>query len=394
MQIIRFFLCLLACVAVPAFAQTSAPASPANNLGQPPDWPYGFNLPGETSRQTQVLAWFPPGAKRIRALFVFPNNTDSRQFHECKPLRKVAAKHEAGIVYLNAFSTGFEYHHAKPTETLPQDPERVPRMLTALAKEVGIPEVAHAPWITFGKSSRGEVAFRLGWIHPERTIAGITYHGESPTWPIPKWAQPQDQSILYCAANGQEEWSGTWYRHVRPFLLNYRAQTAWLPHQTVSFGVGHGTYVDYYNSKGWGKPVPEGQMSVLRIWDYLALFADKALTLRLPEKGYPTDGPLKLRQVDPDSGYLVHPRAVEELLGIQWMALRKKDGAYQQIPWPEEKHPVVDTEQGKIDPKLLLRKAKDVPPAERKDLFWIPDRELAVEWLKLHNVKHKDIAVP
>jgi hypothetical protein len=234
----------------------------------------------------------------------------------------------------------------------------------------------------------------MGWLYPERTIAGITYHGESPTWPIPSWAAKQDQSILYVCVNGQEEWSGTWYRHARPYLLNYRANNAWLPHQVVGVGVGHGNYPDTHGSPGWGKPVPEGTMSCLRIWDYLALFVDKALTLRLPEKGYPTEGPLKLRQVDPNTGYLIHPRAVEELLAMKWMAFRQKDGEYQQIPWPQEVHPVLDTEQGTVDPKLLIRKAKDVPEADRRKLFWIADRELAEAWFKLHNIKAKDVTIP
>jgi hypothetical protein len=234
----------------------------------------------------------------------------------------------------------------------------------------------------------------MGWLYPERTIAGISYHGETPSWPIPKYAKEQHESILYVNANGQEEWSGTWYRHVRPSLLNYRAQTAWLPHQVVAFGVGHGNYVDAHGSTGWGQPVREGTMSVLRLWDYLALFVDKALSLRLPAEGHPTDGPLKLRQVDPASGYLIHPRAIEELLAMKWHAFRYKDGAYQIIPWPEEKHPVIDTEQGTVDSKLLIRKATDVPAAERRNLFWVADRELVDAWLKLHNIKDKDIRIP
>ncbi len=225
-------------------------------------------------------------------------------------------------------------------------------------------------------------------------LPGITYHGEGPTWPIPSWAAKQDRSILYVCANGQEEWDGTWYRHVRPFLLNYRANNAWLPHQVAGVGVGHGNYADTHGGVGWGKPVPEGAMSVLRIWDYLAMFADKALTLRLPGKGYPTDGPLKLRTVDPDAGYLVHPRAIETLLATKWLALREKDGEYKTIPWPDEVHPVYDTEQGAVALKLFIRKAQDVPAAERRGLLWIPDRELAEAWLKLHNIKAMDVGIP
>lgn len=44
--------------------------------------------------------------------------------------------------------------------------------------------------------------------------------------------------------------------------------------------------------------------------------------------------------------------------------------------------------------KLLIRKAKDVPAAECRKLLWIPDRELAVAWLKLHNIKAIDVPIP
>jgi hypothetical protein len=374
-----------------------------DSLAEPPLWPIGLRLSDELvgergakkkDREADVLIWLPPGAGRIRAMALVPNNTDSKNFHECDAMRKVAAKHQVAVVYLRNFYTGIEYAHSKPVSTPPAAPDRILRLLESIAKETGVAEFRHAPWVTFGKSSRGEFPFRMGWIYPERTIASISYHAETPTWPIPSWAKPQDETILHVNANGQEEWSGTWYRHARPSLLNYRAKTTWLPHQVVAHGVGHGDYVDAHGSQGWGKPVPEGTMSVQRVWDYLSLFLDKALTLRLPEKGYPTDGPLKLRQVDPDSGYLIHPRAIEEQLGTKWFAFRCKDGEYQLIPWPDEKHPVHDVEQGKVDPKLLIRKAADVPKEERGKLFWVADREQAEAWLKLHALQDRATAVP
>jgi hypothetical protein len=402
-----FVLGALLALTVPVMAQVSndppPPATAPASLAELPHWPIGLRLSDELAgeraakmknRKADVLVWLPPDAKRIRAMMVLPDNSDSKIFHEHAPLRKVCVRHEVGIVYLRGFFTGIEYHHSKPTETPPAAPDNILKLMDVLVKETGIAEFRHAPWITFGKSSRGEFPFRMGWLYPQRTIAGITYHGESPTWPIPQYAKPQDQTILYVCANGQEEWSGTWYRHVRPYTLNYRQKTPWLPHQVVGVGVGHGNYQDAHGSPGWGKPVPDGAMSVLRIWDYLTLFVDKALTLRLPESGYPTDGPLTLRQIDPATGYLIHPRAVEELLAMKWHAFRQKDGEYQQIPWPDEKHPVIDTIQGMIDPKLLIRRASEVPQEERKSLFWVADRELVTAWLQLHNVKNKDVPIP
>ncbi len=383
-------------------AEDAAKAKAAESLAEPPAWPIGMRLSDEMvgakaakrkDRKADVLIWLPPEAKRIRAMALVPNNTDSKNFHEYEPFRKVLAKYEMGIVYLRAFYTGIEYHHKKPVSTPPAAPDRILKLLELVVQETGIKEFRHAPWITFGKSSRGEFPFRMGWIYPKRTIASISYHAETPTWPIPDWAAPQDQTILHLSANGQEEWSGTWYRAVRPSLLNYRRNTPWLPHQIVGHGVGHGNYVDAHGADGWGKPVSEGTMSVLRIWDYITRFVDQALELRLPETGYPTDGPLTLKQVEAARGYLVHPRAVEELLGTKWFAFREVEGTYPIIPWPDEEHPVWDTEQGEVDPKLLIRKATDVPEAEREDYLWIPDRDLAEAWLKVMNVEKLDVPI-
>lgn len=384
-------------------ALADEPSATRPSLAEPPLWPIGLRLPDallteraikQVNRKADVLVWIPDGVRQIRAVILVPENTDSKHFLEHEPLRTVAKRHAVALVYMRGFHTGVEYHRAKPTETPPAAPDNVLKLLDLLATETGIVEFRNASWISFGKSSRGEFPFRMGWNHPDRTIAAVTYHGEGPTWPIPAYARPQTESILYVAANGEREWDGTWYRHVRPFLLNYRAGTALLPHQLVAPGVGHGDYVDAHGSPGWGKPVAAGAFSVLRTWDYLTLFIDKALSLRLPEQGFPTESPLRLRQVDPDRGYLVHPRAIEELLGLPWMALRNKDGEYATIPWPEEKHPVLDLEQGRIEPAMLIREATDVPPEQRKDYLWVADRELVEAWVKIHNRTGRDVPIP
>ncbi len=384
-------------------AARPAAAEKVDSLAEPPHWPIGLRLSDDLvgakaarkkNRKADVLIWIPEGVQKIRAMMLVVNNTDSKNLHEHKALREVAAAHKTAIVYLRHFYTGIEYHHKKPVSTPPAAPDQILKALDVIAKDLAMSEFRHAPWITLGKSSRGEFPFRMGWIYPDRTIAGMTWHGETPTWPIPEYAAKQDQSILYLCVNGQEEWSGTWYRAVRPSLLNYRHNTPWLGHQVVGHGVGHGNYVDAHGSRGWGKPVPKGTMSVLRMWDYMSMFVDKALTLRLPKEGYPTDKPLKLRQVDPSTGYLVHPRAIEELIGMKWMAFRQAGGEYKRIPWPDEKHPVHAKHQGSIPTEKLIRKAADVPKAERADYLWIPDKELTRAWLELHNVAGKDVEIP
>ncbi|MBM4019913.1 MAG: hypothetical protein FJ288_16600 [Planctomycetes bacterium] len=301
------------------------------SLAEPPHWPVGFLLPESLAGKrpatgpvkADVLVWVPEGAKRIRAMLLIPNNTDSKIFGEHAALRQVAARREMGIVYLRDFDTGIEHRKDAPAE-----PERIQEVLHLVADATGIVEFRHAPWVTFGKSSRGEFPFRMAWLFPERTIASVSYHAETPTWPLPEWARLKGETILHVNANGETEWGGTWFNHVRPSLLNYRARTGWLAHQVIARGIGHGDYPDTHGSAGWGEPVPPGTMSCLRIWDYLALFMEKAIALRVPSEKYPADGPLELKQVDEASGYLIDPFAAEDLFRVPRLPLREGPGGY------------------------------------------------------------------
>lgn len=325
---------LLAMTLIMTLALASASRAQTNSapdsLAERPHWPLGFkladevaptNAPAKPSTKADILVWVPEGAKRIRGAFLIPNNSDSKEVSQHSPIRAVLAKHEIGIVFMRQYDTGIE-HVAGPGT-----PQRMQALMDWLARQTGIAEFRHAPWIVVGKSSRGEFPYRACWQFPDRVIASITYHGETPPWPLRPFAKLDGQSILHVNANGETEWGGTWYNHVRPALLNYRAQTGWLPHQIVARGVGHGDYADASGSAGWGKKFP-GKIHCLDTWDYLALFLDKALGLRLPKDQYPTDGPLKLKQVDPSTGYLIDPFAVEAMFEVPRLPLHKTETGY------------------------------------------------------------------
>ena len=75
-----------------------------------------------------------------------------------------------------------------------------------------------------------------------------------------------------------------------------------------------------------------GVVTIARIWDYLAVYVDKALGLRLPPDGYPTDGPLTLRTVDANKGYLIDPFAIESMFELPAFPLEKTETAYRVAP--------------------------------------------------------------
>lgn len=288
-----------------------------------PLWPYGWMLPAKlggsdappaAGAKADILVWAPEGATRIKAAFLVPNNSDSMGFAQCRALRAVATKHEMGIVYMRKYGTGIEGLPAPVPDLQP-----LPALLKWVAKEMGIPEFEHAPMITFGKSSRGSFPYRVGWYWPERMVASVTYHGETPSWPIPTWAKPQTENILELNMNGETEWGGTWYVHVRPSLLNYRAQTGWLPHQAAAWGVGHGDY----NGAGMTPRIDRN-----RVWAYMSLFIDKALALRVPAGAYATQAPIKLNAVDDSTGYCIDPFAIEGRFVVPRFPLSKVGDSY------------------------------------------------------------------
>jgi len=313
------------CALMCSFLLGAVTAGKAVELAELPHWPIGLGVPRgappprKPLKNAAILAWVPPEAKRIRAVLLIRQNTDSKHFGEHAALRRVAARHAMAVVYLRYY----------PQERLATDPrDRVIfQVLDCIAEATGIVEFRHAPWITFGKSSMGKFPFYLAWAYPKRTIATISYHAETPTWPPESWAKVNGETILHVSLNGETEWGGTWNRHVRPSLLNYRAQSSWLPHLAVAHGVGHGNYLDVNGGPGWGKAFP-GKVTCVRVWDYLSLYVDKALALRLPEGAYPTCGPITLKQVDPSTGYLIRPYAVEDMFRLPRMVMTRSKGGF------------------------------------------------------------------
>ncbi len=241
----------LACAALAPAAAVRAQVSPAD-----PFWPLTVKLPEALGGYpppapgkpvpADLRVWLPEGATTLRAVMLVPENSDSKHVAEHAPLRAVATKHGMGIIYMRGFKTGIEHLKDAP----PPDGKNLLDMLDIVATESGVASFREAPWVVFGKSSRGEFPFMAAWVFPERVIAGVTYHGQTPTWPIPDWSKAGEHSILWLNANGETEWGGTWFNHVRPSLLNYRRHSEWLPHIAIAKDVGHGDYADGHGSGG------------------------------------------------------------------------------------------------------------------------------------------------
>lgn len=372
---------LAAACSATAFGQAKDPKDLAEG-----GWQYGFMVPEKlggknpegkpdtkgAAAKAEILVWFPNEQKKFRAVMLVPNNTDLKPMAEWGKLREVMTKHEVAIVYERNYDVLFEF--AEPGEA--PNTSRPQGLMTFLAEELKAPAFTHAPWILTGKSSRGKFPFRHAWLWPERVIATMVYHGETPTWPIINWAKPQNETILHLNVNGESEWGGTWYNHVRPSLLNYRANTAWLPHIAVAKGVGHGDYANGHRGGGIPPAVP-GKTDNAQVWDYISLFFDKALTLRLPKDKYPTDGPLTLNKVDESKGWVLDCFAVEETFDVPHLPLKEKDGTY--VVGGGEESPVAGFKS--------FSPLKDFSPGEGAPVVQIESGKSPKEWLITDSLK-------
>ena len=246
--------------------------------------------------EPHMQLWVPPESTRVRAILMLANNTDTVKIGEHLSIREVAAKHHMAILFMR-----FSKARSSSARIRRLADAAFASVLDQPATETGIDDLRHAPWITVGKSSRGRFPFgpRGGF---RRVIATIGYHSETPSWPMADWSKAGDDSVLHCAVNGLTEWAGTWYRAVRPALLNYHANTNWLGHQAVILGVDHGYYPDYYIYPTFGHPMPQKMPGVpplarcIRTWDYLAAFIDNAITVRVPAETFPDGAPITLNQ--------------------------------------------------------------------------------------------------
>ncbi len=308
-----------------------------------------------------VLVWVPEDSEKIRAMIMIVANTDSKEFGMSKPVRDVCRKHDIAVVYMR-FALQNDL-----TDTQP--------LLDYLAETLEIEEFAHAPWFSFGKSSMGKHAFYPWWNNPSRVIGSISYHAETPTWPMEEWSTLQDESILHVSANGETEWGGTYFRHVRPALLNYRNHSNVLGHILVGKDIGHGNYPDVGGSEGWGKEHP-GQIRCVDTWSYLALFIDKAMELRVPE-GYPSEKPFELKQVDPSQGLLIKPHAIEDRFQSERHPLTKVGDSY----------PAVEGPQSPVNGYSKISPASGYTPPEGVPVVALQEKMGPQDWLLVKKMR-------
>jgi hypothetical protein len=208
----------------------------------------------------------PDGLEVVRGILVVGpwSGGDSRELHREVWYREFLHLH--GFAFLGA--QGF----------YGQDYKVVQAALALFAKDSKHPELVHAPLAATGFSAGGGFARRLLTAAPDRVLAAVLV---GTTLKLTEKPTAAHLGVPVCVINGEHE-DGGMAAALEPVLAEYRPKGAlwgWM----AAPGVAHER---------------DGQ-------EVLAMpMLDAAVRLRYPADGDPCKGPVKLRPIAPDTGWI------------------------------------------------------------------------------------------
>jgi hypothetical protein len=264
-----------------------------------------YSVPAPTAEGRKAYLWIPPNTPHVRGLVVACHNMLEKPLFERPAFRAALAENGLGVVLV---FPGRDRGTADDKDSRPpnrsalelflnpdfpkggEDPkhagEDLQKVLDALAAESGYPELRYAPLLPVGHSSAGSFVWHISQWDPSRVFAllpfktgakndgpqGIPiFHIESEWFDYGKqakdmWTKPSDmEGKLRARANGDHSLYGLY----------------------VDIGSGHCNVSD----------------DSIRM---IALFLKKAVAARIPAEA-PVNGPVALKPVKDESGWLLDP---------------------------------------------------------------------------------------
>ena len=217
--------------------------------------------------QQEVRVALPEGLATVRGILVVScgNGGDSRNFFWETWYGEFMCLHDFAFLGAKGFNS-----HVESFETMQN-------ALKQIAKDAGHPELVNVPYVTTGFSAGGGFASRLLVEVPDRVIASVpvcarlNFTGVTVT--------PAMMQTPACIISGEQE---NFAAVVEPVLAAYRPKGALFGWMTIQNG-GHARL---------------GQ-EVLAM-----LLLDAAARLRYPEAADVRKEPVKLKTIDPDSGWV------------------------------------------------------------------------------------------
>jgi hypothetical protein len=238
----------------------------------------------KSAAHPRAFLWIPPHCRRVRAVVFGQNNMIEEGILEHLLFRRTLA--ELGIAELYVAPTFDTWQNATNNA---EANARFAALLQALAAESGYGELADAPVVVLGHSAMASFPWNFAAWNPERTLAILSVHGDAPQTtlvgnghPNVDWGSRSIDGIPGLMVMAEYEW---WEDRLTP-AMNFRAKHPNAPVALLG-DEGHGHF-DY-----------SGQLV-----RFLAMFIRKAAEQRLPRE-MPLAGPVALKPVDPQRGWLV-----------------------------------------------------------------------------------------
>lgn len=235
----------------------------------------------ETGGHPSAYLWIPENCKQVRAIIVGQHNMTEETIFEHPEFRKNMGK--LGIAEL-WITPGIDQRWDVATGIQ----QIFEKMMKDLAEVSGYTELEFVPVVPIGHSAMATYPWNFAAWNPERTLAVLSIHGDSPRTHLTgygranlDWGNRTIEGIPSLMVMGEDEW---WEdRLITSF--DYRRE---YPNAPLSFlaDAGHGHF-DISDE----------------LIDYLSLFLKKAIQYRLPEYSS-LDAPVRLIPVEAKNGWL------------------------------------------------------------------------------------------
>ncbi len=300
------------------------------------EWQWSVQLPGvvssETDKPSEAFLWIPSDCTHVRAVVIGTHNMTEETLFENPVFRNGMA--EAGIA-LVWITPGWDMQWNIATGCQ----EAFEKMMVDLAEVSGYGELKYAPVVPLGHSAMATFPWNFAAWNPDRALAVISLHGDAPRTNLTgygrenlEWGRTRNiDGIPGLMIEGEYEW---WEARVTPAL----AFRMMYPESCISFlcdaGRGHFDIAD-------------------RTAAYIALFLKKALQYRLQE-GTETDGPITLKRLNPQDGWLAE----------RWRTAEGRQAESRQVA------------TGKL-PKRAAAAPYAAYKGDPHDAFWYFDKEMA-----------------
>lgn len=236
---------------------------------------------GETNDHPDAFLWIPENCKQVRAVIIGQHNMTEETIFEHPEFRKAMSKLGIAEIWI---TPGIDQRW-DVTKGIQQIFEK---MMKELAEVSGYEELEFAPVIPIGHSAMATYPWNFAAWNPERTLAVLSIHGDSPRTHLTgygganlDWGKRTIEGVPSLMVMGEYEW---W--EDRLFTsFDYRREYPNAPLSLLA-DAGHGHF-DVSDE----------------LIEYLSLFLKKAVQYRLPVEA-PLNAPVQLNPIEAKNGWL------------------------------------------------------------------------------------------